>query len=67
MSDFRNGDKVIETCYFCGMRFEEPQALGDAIECAGDLGCGVKFTVKVAQLKSKKKAKVADQYETEDE
>lgn len=49
------------------MRFEEPQALGDAIECAGDLGCGVKFTVKVAQLKSKKKAKVADQDETEDE
>lgn len=63
MARYTNGDKVIDECYFCGISFTEPQALGSRIDCPEDLGCGMSFTIKVSSIKKPEKPKQDSQDE----
>jgi len=33
---YKNGDKVLQSCIFCGADFEESQKLGSKIECPSE-------------------------------
>lgn len=61
MSEYKNGDAVLETCYFCGMSFDDPQKIGTTIHCPPDLGCGTTYIIKIAPLSPPKKAKEQDE------
>jgi len=44
---FKHGEAVIESCFFCGATFEEPQELGKIVNCPSpeDGGCGNNYKI----------------------
>jgi len=49
VKSFKNGDKVLDSCLFCGGTFEEPETLGTKIICPSESegGCGAIYKVSM--------------------